>query len=90
MSKLKEISDELILIAYADVQDRNSLLSDLSFKLANNPKSELSDNERVLLMEIIDGFMVDVFLTKKEKDKIFTELIPNYSYRVPHYNRIFI
>jgi outer membrane biosynthesis protein TonB len=69
MSKLKEISDELLLIAYADVQDRNSLLSDLSFKLANTPKSELSDNERVLIMEIIDGFMVESFLSKKEKDE---------------------
>jgi hypothetical protein len=69
MSKLKEISDELLLIAYADVQDRNSLLSDLSFKIANTPKSELSDNERVLILEIIDGLMVESFLSKKEKDQ---------------------
>jgi hypothetical protein len=53
MSKLNNISGELLAIAYLPKEKRNSALADLSVIIGAYPKSEITDEQKALLQEII-------------------------------------
>jgi hypothetical protein len=64
---IKEVSDELILIAYADKIDRYSLVQDLKSKLDNIPTSEIQETEKVLILGILDDILEEVQEVTKPK-----------------------
>lgn len=53
----KEISDELILIAYADKEDRYYLAKDLKEKINSFSSSKIQESEKILILDIIDGIL---------------------------------
>lgn len=53
MSKLNNISGELLAIAYLPKEKRNSALADLSVIIGAYPKSEITYEQKALLQEII-------------------------------------
>lgn len=55
----KEISDELILIAYADKEDRYYLAKDLKEKINSFSSSKIQEAEKILILEILDDILED-------------------------------
>lgn len=56
---VKEVSDELIKIAYSEKSDRYSLVQDLKSKLDKIPTSEIQQSEKVLISQILDDILND-------------------------------
>lgn len=54
---IKEVSDELIKIAYSEKKERYSLVQELKIKLNNISTSEIQEAEKFLILGILDDIL---------------------------------
>jgi len=73
MSSLQDIADSLIRIAYTDKQDRYSWIPLLATKLKSVPSSEISNEQRELISEILDSLGEEVFYAQKAEAEAIGE-----------------
>lgn len=69
MRNLKNISGELLGIAYLPKEDRNSALEDLSIIIGAYPDSDLPINQKQLIQEIIEDLIKENTLTEDVSSK---------------------
>ena len=69
MISLQDIADSLIRIAYADKEERYSLIPLLANKLKSVPSSEITNEQRLLISEILDSLGEEVFYAQKSESQ---------------------
>jgi hypothetical protein len=74
MSSLQDIADSLIRIAYMDKQDRYSWIPLLATKLKSVPSSEISNEQRELMLEILDSLSEEIFYEQKAEAEAIGEV----------------
>jgi len=67
MSSLQDIADSLIRIAYTDKEERYSWIPLLANKLKSVPSSEITNEQRLLISEILDSLGEEVFYAQKSE-----------------------
>ena len=69
MNKLKNISGELLAIAYLPNEKRNPALEDLNIIIGAYPDSDISREQKQLLQEIIEDLIKENTLTEDVSSK---------------------
>jgi len=74
MSSLQDIADSLIRIAYMDKEDRYSWIPLLANKLKSVPSGEISNEQRELMLEILNSLGEEIFYAQKAEAEAIGEV----------------